>query len=105
MESGGNLWITTRHLPPPIGAKRGDARTPPKGYVEIRFRDDGPGIPESIQEKLFDPYVSSKQGGHSGLGLSIAYNIIKSFEGNIACERISDQGAEFKIELPVQEGA
>ena len=105
MESGGNLWITTRFLPPPIGAKRDNQQMKNKGYVEIRFRDDGPGIPEAIQEKLFDPYVSSKQGGHSGLGLSIAYNIIKSFEGNIACERISDGGAEFKIELPVREGA
>ena len=102
MEGGGNLFIQTRHLPPPISGAPAYGKKGSIGYVEIQFKDDGPGIPEAIKEKLFDPYVSSKEGGHSGLGLSIAYNIIKSLHGQIVCECIPDQGTIFKIELPVQ---
>jgi signal transduction histidine kinase len=101
MEAGGNLSIRTRHLPPPISgtSERGKKD---RGYVEVQFKDDGPGIPDAIKEKLFDPYVSTKEGGHSGLGLSVAYNIIKSMHGRIVCERAAEQGTIFKIELPIQ---
>jgi len=102
MESGGNLFIQTRHLPPPIGGKHAQGKKAFNGYVEIQFVDDGPGIPEDIQEKLFDPYVSTKEGGHSGLGLSIAYNIINSLHGQIICQRTPNKGTVFKIELPIQ---
>jgi HD-like signal output (HDOD) protein/nitrogen-specific signal transduction histidine kinase len=101
MESGGNLFIQTRHLPPPIGGKHVHTKKNFNGYVEIQFVDDGPGIPEDLQEKIFDPYVSTKEGGHSGLGLSIAYNIVKSFHGRIICQRTPDKGTVFKIELPI----
>uniref|UniRef100_UPI003567380B two-component system sensor histidine kinase NtrB n=1 Tax=Desulfosarcina sp. TaxID=2027861 RepID=UPI003567380B len=102
MEAGGNLFIQTRRLPPPISGKPAPGKKGPHGYVEIQFKDDGPGIPEDIKEKLFDPYVSSKEGGHSGLGLSIAYHIIKSLHGHIVCEHVPDQGTMFKVELPIQ---
>ena len=102
MQAGGNLFIQTRHLPPPISGKHVHGKKDFNGYVEIQFKDDGPGIPEEIKEKLFDPYVSSKEGGHSGLGLSIAYNIVKSLHGQITCARIPHQGTVFKIELPIQ---
>lgn len=105
MKSGGNLCIQTRHLAPPIGGQRLRDKKDVNGYVEIQFRDDGPGIPEALKEKLFDPYVSSKEGGHLGLGLSIAFNIIKSFQGNLTCESIPDKGTVFKIELPIHADA
>ncbi|MBR9987221.1 MAG: HDOD domain-containing protein [Desulfosarcina sp.] len=101
MQAGGNLFIQTRHLPPPISGKSAHGKKDSKGYVEIQFKDDGPGIPEDIKEKLFDPYVSSKEGGHSGLGLSIVYNIIKSLHGQIACKSIPDRGTIFTIQLPI----
>ena len=102
MQAGGNLFIQTRHLPPPISGKHVHGKKDFNGYVEIQFKDDGPGIAEEIKEKLFDPYVSSKEGGHSGLGLSIAYNIVKSLHGQITCKRIPHQGTVFIIELPIQ---
>ncbi|MFO7716751.1 HDOD domain-containing protein [Desulfosarcina sp.] len=104
MQSGGNLFIETRHVPPPIGGKLGHGKKGSSGYAEIQFKDDGPGISEAMQAKLFDPYVSSKQGMHAGLGLSIAYNIIRSLHGRITCESIMDKGTVFKIELPLQAG-
>ena len=102
MESGGNLYIQTRHLSVPDSGRGVHKNKAVTGYVEIQFRDDGPGIPDAIKEKLFDPYVSSKKGEHFGLGLSIAYEIIKSFQGEIACESIPNQGTVFKIKLPVK---
>lgn len=102
MQSGGNLHIRTRHIPSPIGSERMKGKKGVNGSVEIQFVDDGPGIPDAIKEKLFDPYVSSKESGHSGLGLSIVYNIVKSFHGHIACESVLDKGTVFTIELPIQ---
>lgn len=101
MQGGGNLNIQTRYVPgAPVGqisVNDGEGR----GYVEIVFNDNGPGIPEDIKEKLFEPFVGSKGGSHSGLGLSVAHNIITSLNGNITCESQLNKGTEFKIELPV----
>lgn len=98
---GGNLKIRTRHLSPPLGGKSLQGLGGTHGIVEIVVRDDGPGVPEEIKEKLFDPYVSSKHGDHSGLGLSVVYNTIKSFHGTIVCESAPNKGTAFIIELPV----
>jgi putative nucleotidyltransferase with HDIG domain len=97
-DGGGTLDIRTRHHPPPMGAtpKHGG------GYVRIVVRDDGPGVPEAIREKLFDPYVSTKSGRHSGLGLSVVYNTIQFLQGTIFCESTPDEGTVFVIELPVE---
>ena len=104
MQSGGTLLIRTCLIPPPIGSNRAAGRTKANGRIQIQFIDDGPGIPDAIKEKLFDPYVSSKKGEHSGLGLSIAFNIVKSFHGHITCERAEDKGTVFTIELPLEKG-
>jgi signal transduction histidine kinase/HD-like signal output (HDOD) protein len=100
MAGGGTLEVRTRHHPPPIGAKGQHAG----GYVEIIVRDDGPGIPEAIREKLFDPYVSTKSGRHAGLGLSVVYNTIQSLQGTIFCESTPGEGTVFIVELPVKPG-
>lgn len=101
MSTGGTLSIHTHYVPPPIDCQRPKMEKEANGYAEIRFIDDGPGIPSQLKEKLFDPYVSSKGKGHSGLGLSIVYNIVKSFQGNITFESGPEKGTVFKIELPV----
>ena len=101
MSSGGNLYIQTRHFSVPVGSRHVVEKKDAIGYIEILVRDEGPGIPDAIKEKLFDPYVSTKKSGHFGLGLSIAYNIVKSFQGYITCESIPGKGTVFKIELPV----
>ena len=100
---GGNLEIRTRHLSPALGEKPLHAGEGTRGYVEIVIGDNGPGIAEAIKEKLFDPYVSTKRGSHSGLGLSVVYNTIKSFQGTIVCESAPNEGTAFTIELPVNQ--
>ncbi len=71
----------------------------PGEYVVVEFKDSGPGIPENLLEKIFDPYVSTKHGG-SGLGLAITYSILKRHGGAIAVQSREGKGAIFSIYLP-----
>ncbi|MBW4419432.1 MAG: amino acid permease [Myxacorys californica WJT36-NPBG1] len=71
--------------------------------VAICIKDNGPGIPESIQRKLFDPFFTTKPVGQgTGLGLSISYQIVvDKHSGTINCCSAPGQGAEFWIRIPV----
>jgi two-component system C4-dicarboxylate transport sensor histidine kinase DctB len=68
--------------------------------IEIIVRDHGPGVPEAISSRIFDPFFSTKGVGKGlGLGLSISYNIIKDFGGNLSVENHAGGGAVFRIQL------
>jgi signal transduction histidine kinase len=99
MPGGGNIYIETRPLAKRTGEETGDRSW---DAVEISFRDDGPGIPEAVKTRLFEPFVTSKKGAHAGLGLSVAYNIIKDLRGDITCESGSNTGTTFTVALPVE---
>jgi signal transduction histidine kinase len=99
---GGRIEIRTRHLAPPLGDAPSRGANAAGGQIEVVIRDDGPGIPQAVREKLFDPYVSTKGGAHSGLGLAIVYHIIQSFHGSIVCESAPDHGTAFTIVLPAE---
>ena len=68
-------------------------------YVRITFADEGCGIAESDQKKIFDPYFSTKATG-SGLGLASAHSIISRHGGNISVSSEVGKGATFTIHLP-----
>lgn len=65
----------------------------------IKVSDDGPGIPASISEKLFQPFFSTKEEG-TGLGLSIATRIVEEHGGKLSLESHEGLGATFIITLP-----
>jgi signal transduction histidine kinase len=67
----------------------------------IRVSDTGPGIPESIRDKVFQPFFSTKEEG-TGLGLSIAIRIIEDHGGRLELEDGAEGGATFMITLPFQ---
>ena len=70
--------------------------------VAIVFRDSGQGIPEGLDQRIFDPFFTTKEvGTGTGLGLSITYGIIKEHGGSISVESRLEQGASFRIELPL----
>ncbi|MEW6380884.1 MAG: PAS domain S-box protein [bacterium] len=71
-------------------------------YVKISIQDEGVGIPEEHLSRIFDPYFSTKQKG-AGLGLAIAYSIIKKHEGYIKVESQVGVGTTFHIYLPALE--
>ncbi|HOL47591.1 MAG TPA: ATP-binding protein [bacterium] len=68
----------------------------------IIFRDTGTGFDETIINKIFEPFFTTKEVGEGvGLGLTICYDIIKSFNGNIYANNADSGGAQFTIELPI----
>ncbi|MFT3838449.1 MAG: ATP-binding protein [Myxococcaceae bacterium] len=68
--------------------------------VVLEVEDQGPGIPESLLPRLFEPYVTGKAGG-SGLGLAIASRIVQEHEGRLeAGKAASGSGARFTVTLP-----
>ena len=73
--------------------------------VKIAIADNGIGIEESLRSRLFDPFFTTKPVGKgSGLGLSISYQIIvQKHRGNISCTSSAGKGAEFAIEIPVEQ--
>ncbi len=71
--------------------------------IEIRVKDNGIGIPEKVVDKIFQPFFTTKPTGQgTGLGLSLAYDIIKAHGGEIKVETKEGEGAEFIISLPLK---
>lgn len=67
--------------------------------VTLSISDNGPGIPEAIQEKIFQPFFSTKEEG-TGLGLSIASRIVEKHGGSLTLTSREGEGATFVIALP-----
>jgi signal transduction histidine kinase/ligand-binding sensor domain-containing protein len=70
-------------------------------HVEIRVKDNGPGIPSNIKDKIFQPFFTTKPTGHgTGLGLSLSYDIVKAHGGKIKVDTKENEGSKFTIILP-----
>lgn len=69
--------------------------------VEIRIADNGPGIPESIRDHVFHPYVSYGKDNGTGLGLAVAQKIIQDHGGEVSVETTGEGGTVFKLRLPL----
>jgi len=87
-ESGGTLSVTVR-------AAESDGRA----GAEIEFRDTGPGVPETMREQIFNPFVTTKKTG-VGLGLSIVSKIVDEHSGTIRLDLPSGGGACFRLFFP-----
>jgi len=87
-----SVTITTRSIQPPLGGRG----------IQIRVSDNGSGIPQKILDKIFQPFFTTKPTGQgTGLGLSLAYDIIKAHGGEIKVETKEGEGSEFMIKLPI----
>ena len=72
------------------------------GYVEIKISDTGSGIPKENLNRIFDPFFTTKDVGKgTGLGLNVAYNIIKKHHGKIDINSDVGKGTTFAIKIPV----
>ena len=70
--------------------------------VVLEINDDGPGIAEDVQPKIWDPFFTTKEVGKgTGLGLTVAYAIVQEHGGRIRLESPAGSGASFYVELPV----
>jgi len=71
------------------------------GKVAVTIADTGPGVPDGLKEKIFEPFFTSKEVGKgTGLGLSISYGIINDYGGTIELASEVEKGATFKITFP-----
>jgi signal transduction histidine kinase len=93
---GGRIKVATYLL-----SSEGE-RNPRHGqnYVVIEVADNGGGIPPNIQQRLFQPFYTTKKGG-TGLGLAISQKIANDHGGFILLESKVGQGATFRVHLPV----
>ena len=85
MPGGGKLEISAH--------KNGDD-------LAISFQDSGMGIPPENRENIFEPFISTKEGG-TGLGLTVSYNIIAALGGELVLAENDEPGACFQIILPI----
>ena len=68
----------------------------------IKVKDNGPGIPQKVLDKVFQPFFTTKPTGEgTGLGLSLSYDIINAHGGEIKAETKEGEFAEFIIQLPI----
>lgn len=86
MPEGGNLYISTY---------------PEEDSVSISFKDIGLGIPPSLQERVFEPFMTHGKKNGVGLGLPLAEKIVKEHGGSLVVESEVGEGATFIIKLPV----
>jgi len=76
--------------------------TKQNGKVEIKVKDNGNGIPQKVIDKIFQPFFTTKPTGQgTGLGLSLAYDIVKAHGGEIKVATKEGEGSEFIIQLPL----
>jgi two-component system NtrC family sensor kinase len=76
---------------------------PAGGGVEVAVADDGPGIPEPLRARIFDPFVSTKTGSprNAGLGLAICRETMGALGGRLELKGDSERGATFVAWFPL----
>jgi CheY-like chemotaxis protein len=101
MPTGGVLTITTENHRSNGRAHETDPPIPNGEFVELRVTDTGIGIPDEIRDRIFEPFVTSKdKATSSGLGLATVYSIVHQNKGGIEVKSELDGGTTLKIFLP-----
>ncbi|HEV2831975.1 MAG TPA: ATP-binding protein, partial [Hanamia sp.] len=94
---GGKQHAESKYEPTvSVTTKKVDAR------IFIDVKDNGNGIPQNVVDKIFQPFFTTKPTGEgTGLGLSLAYDILKAHGGTLKVETKEGEGSEFIVQLPV----
>ncbi|MFH1488533.1 MAG: HAMP domain-containing sensor histidine kinase [Pseudomonadota bacterium] len=70
--------------------------------IELRFKDNGPGLTEENLGHIFDPFYTTKEPGRgTGLGLSVSYRIVEGMGGTISAESTPGEGTTLILTLPL----
>jgi CheY-like chemotaxis protein len=85
MPRGGDLYVTIEEN---------------TGYAHIYVQDSGVGIPETIKDRILDPFFTTKGKDRLGLGLSLSYAIVKRHKGEMEFTSEKDQGTRFAVRFP-----
>jgi signal transduction histidine kinase len=96
-----NAWEALSQTPEPKIWVSGQRDHDPK-FVLVTIKDNGPGIPKEIQDKIWVSFFTTKGGsGGTGLGLSAVMQIVNQHGGGISLESEAGKGATFSVRLPV----
>jgi PAS domain S-box-containing protein len=99
-ESGGSLEISLEEVDLGI-ADIGVQELPPGRYQCLAVRDTGHGMSQEIQNRVFEPYFTTKKSGEgTGMGLAVVHGIVKTHQGLIKVSSRHGEGAEFRIYFP-----
>ena len=104
MPTGGKLTIRTSAVKVAPGQPAPHADVPPGSWLRLSVADTGIGMDAETQARVFEPFFSTKGEG-TGLGLSMAYGIVKQSGGHIFVDSAPGEGAVFSIYLPVTQEA
>jgi len=101
MPDGGVFSMATRNRVLEGDARVGDVLVPAGDYVELTLRDTGVGMDEMTRARVFEPFFTTKPPpGGTGLGLSVAYGIVRQLGGFMSVDSAAGHGATFRILLP-----
>jgi signal transduction histidine kinase len=95
-----NLLLNACEAAPPLGGTVEVTAAEVAGTITISVADNGPGIAESIQDRLFHPFVSYGKENGTGLGLAVVQKIVQDHGGEIVVERTVQGRTVFRIVLP-----
>lgn len=96
-----NLMINASEaIPKTGGILRIDARQTDSGDLLMEVADNGPGVPDSLRRKIFEPFFSTKGTQGTGLGLAVTRKLIREHGGDVEIDRAPEGGAVFRIRLP-----
>lgn len=99
MPEGGT--ITIEAIAPRQGAPQPFGIVPePEKFVQLVVRDPGIGMTDEVQRHMFDPLFTTKKTGGTGLGLTVAHQVIKAHHGEIFAESTPGEGTAFHLFLP-----
>lgn len=84
-QSGATVTITARAV---------------NGHTEVDISDNGPGLPDGVRERLFEPFSRQGRSGGTGLGLAIARELIRGHGGDVTLVKSDSSGTMFRISLP-----
>ncbi len=95
-----NLLLNACEAAPDLGGQVEITAAEVAGAISISVADNGPGIAESIRDRLFHPFVSYGKENGTGLGLAVVQKIVQDHGGEISVERTAEGRTVFKIVLP-----
>jgi len=101
VDNGGTLYTTVQEVVLPPSPVRSEEGLPPGTYARLTVADSGTGIAREIQDRIFDPYFTTKPNGKgSGTGLAAVMGIVLGHGGDIEMVSAPGLGTTFHVYLP-----